>query len=132
VEQHPPPAGSGGWVVVVDDDLALLAALRFALEAEGLRVAAFADAESALVGAPGQLSCFVLDHRLPGMSGLDLLEQLRSRGETAPAVLVTTNPAMATRSRARAAGVEIVEKPLLGNVLTRKVFSLLASCSGPN
>ena len=129
MEQHPPrspPADSRGWVVVVDDDLALLAALRFALEAEGLRVAVFADAESALVAAPGRRSCFVLDYRLPGMSGLDLLEQLRRRGETAPAVLVTTNPAMATRSRARAAGVEIVEKPLLGNVLTRTVFSLLA------
>lgn len=121
------PQPAQGPILIVDDDIALLAALRFALETEGFAVVAYPDAESALAAAPAKRGCLVLDQRLPGMSGLDLLEQLRRRGEIAPAVLITTNPAPATRMRAKAAGVEIVEKPLLGNALTRKVASLMGS-----
>jgi DNA-binding response OmpR family regulator len=69
----------------------------------------------------------VLDQRLPGLSGLDLLERYRARGETSPAILITTNPSAATRERARTAGVEIVEKPLLGQGLTRRVLELVGS-----
>lgn len=112
-------------IVVVDDDAALRAALSFALETEGLDVEAFESAEAVLAAAPAQHDCFVLDQRLPGMSGLDLLEQLRRRGETAPAVLITSNPGALTRARAMASGVDIVEKPLLEGMLTRKILSLV-------
>lgn len=112
-------------ILVVDDDAALRAALSFALETEGLDVEAFESAEAALAAAPAQRDCFVLDQRLPGMSGLDLLEQLRRRGETAPAVLITSNPGALTRARAKASGVDIVEKPLLEGMLTRKILSLV-------
>lgn len=112
-------------IVVVDDDAALRAALSFALETEGLDVETFESAEAALAAAPTPRDCFVLDQRLPGMSGLDLLDHLRRRGETAPAVLITSNPGAATRARARASGIDIVEKPLLEGMLTRKILSLV-------
>lgn len=108
-------------VVIVDDDAALLAAMRFAFEAEGLFVATYPSGEAMLAQDGGPAACYVLDLRLPGMSGLDLLDRLRARGHLAPAALITSNPAKATRVRAAAAGVTIVEKPLLGDMLRRFV-----------
>jgi FixJ family two-component response regulator len=67
----------------------------------------------------------VLDQKLPGMSGLDLLERLRAGGVTAPAVLITTHPSKETRARSRAAGVEIVEKPLLDDRLAEQIRRLM-------
>jgi DNA-binding response OmpR family regulator len=113
-------------ILLVDDDPALLGALSFAFETDGFSVAAYMDAESALARAPTTpVSCLVLDLNLPGMSGLALLEGLRAGGETAPAVLITTNPPATIRAKAQAAGAEIVEKPLLGDTLRRKVGDLV-------
>ncbi len=114
-------------VVIVDDDAALLAALRFAFETEGLLVAAYPSGEAMLEQGDGAAACYVLDYKLPGMSGLDLLERLRARGHAAPAVLITTNPSAATRARANRAGVTIVEKPLLGDTLQRLVAEYAGS-----
>lgn len=108
-------------VVIVDDDAALLAALKFSFEAEGMIVATYPSGEAMLAQGGGPAACYVLDLRLPGMSGLDLLDRLRVRGHLAPAVLITSNPAKATRLRAEEAGVTIVEKPLLGDMLRRLV-----------
>jgi FixJ family two-component response regulator len=113
-------------LALVDDDPALRHALSFAFETAGISVAAFADAESALAAADkAAWRCLVLDHKLPAMSGLDLLERLRAAGVRAPSILITTHPSRETRARALAAGVEIVEKPLLDNQLSRKVHDLL-------
>lgn len=110
-------------LVLVDDDPALLHALSFAFETEGYDVRAFADAESLLADPETSRGsvCLVLDQKLPGMSGLALLAALRARNVAAPAILITTNPPAAVRREARAAGVEIVEKPLLDGVLANKV-----------
>ena len=116
----PPPV-----LVVVDDDLAVRAALAFAFETDRFEVAAFEDAETLLAASPKNVCCFILDQRLPGLSGLQLLEQLRAAGEHAPAVLITTNPSSQLKRRARALGAEIVEKPLLGEVLRRHVAALV-------
>lgn len=84
---------------------------------------AFADAESLLANpeVPRASACLVLDQKLPGMSGLALLAALRARNVGAPAILITSNPTAALRLEARAAGAEIVEKPLLDRVLASKV-----------
>jgi FixJ family two-component response regulator len=63
----------------------------------------------------------VLDQKLPGMSGLALLAALRAQNVVAPAILITSNPPVAVRREAQAAGIEIVEKPLLDGVLANKV-----------
>lgn len=120
---RPPPAPV---LALVDDDPAVRHALSFAFETAGFCVASFADAEAALK-APDQSAwrCLVLDHKLPGMSGLDLLERLRAAGVQAPTILITTHPTRAIRQRAFAAGVDIVEKPLLDNLLSQKVREIM-------
>ena len=122
----PQPHASAATLALVDDDPALLNALRFAFETQGFDVCAFADAESALKADCAAWRCMVFDLMLPGMTGLDLLDRLRAVGVTAPAILITTHPSFVTQARARAAGAEIVEKPLLDDALAARVASLVA------
>jgi len=113
-------------LAVVDDDPAVRHALSFAFETAGIPVATFADAEMALASSQRHLwRCLILDQKLPRMSGLDLLARLRSAGVTAPSILITTHPSHSTRARASAAGVEIIEKPLLDDQLAQKVRELM-------
>jgi FixJ family two-component response regulator len=114
-------------VVLVEDDPAVLHALAFAFETEGYDVDAFARAEDVLERLPlGGGLCLVIDEKLPRLKGLDLLALLRERGVSAPAIIITSNPPDHTRRRAAAAGVEIVEKPLMGDALAQKVRAALA------
>ena len=109
--------------MLVDDDPALLHALSFAFETEGYLVYGFSDAEGLLAdaGARHAAVCFVLSQRLPGLTGLGLLAALRAEGIRTPAILTTFNPKPGVGREARAAGVDIVEKPLLDGILASKV-----------
>ncbi len=124
----PSHAPVGAALVLVDDDPAVLHALSFAFETQGYDVHPYANAEALLAASanlPGS-ACFVLDHKLPGRTGLQLLQELRARAVTAPAILITSNPTAHVRAAAAAAGVEIVEKPLLGGTLEDKVREALS------
>lgn len=113
-------------VALVDDDPAVRHALSFAFETAGIPMVTFADAESALAATQQKdWRCLILDQKLPRMNGLDLLAHLRAAGVTAPSILITTHPSVATRARAGAAGVEIIEKPLLDNQLALKVLEII-------
>ena len=72
--------------------------------------------------------CLVVDQHMPDMSGFDLISALRARNVTAPAILIISQPDAALRERATAAGVPIVEKPLLDFTL---VDSVRRSLAGP-
>jgi FixJ family two-component response regulator len=117
-----------GHLIFVDDDPHLLSALRFAFEAEGYDVSTFASGEELLASPrPGAFTCLIVDERLPGMSGLETIAQLRAVGVVTPAILVTTHPSAQLTRQAAAANVEIVEKPLLDGGLARKVSAALAA-----
>lgn len=106
-------------VMVVDDDGALLNALTFGIETEGYRVLPFESAESVLdLRALPDVACLVVDHRLPRMDGLYLIETLRIRGLMAPAILMTSHPGHTLRARCDSLQVPIVEKPLLRDELS--------------
>lgn len=115
----------GDVIFLVEDDEPLREALRLIFEVEGFQVRAFADAETLLVDTEAPAGgCLVLDQKLPGMDGLDLVKDLRSRGIDLPTVLITTPTATVTR-RAAACGVPLVEKPLLNQALLTTVLTLL-------
>lgn len=114
-------------VFFVDDDPAVAHAVQFSFDLEGLDVRRFKDAESLLACGPlPEKGCLILDYNLPGVDGLVLLERLRDNGVHLPAILITTNPRPNMRARAAAAGVPIVEKPLLTDALLSAVRSALA------
>ncbi|MGM0584586.1 MAG: response regulator transcription factor [Pseudomonadota bacterium] len=79
-------------VFVVDDDDLVLSTISTLLESFGMATESLPSAEALLERTPLPAgSCVVTDVRMPGMNGLNLLETLRERGETAPVVVLTAH-----------------------------------------
>ena len=77
-------------VFVVDDDEAVRNSLRLLLRSVGLNATALASAPEFLAKYdPAQPGCLVLDVRMPGMSGLELQQQLNMRGAIIPVIFIT-------------------------------------------
>ncbi len=77
-------------VMVVDDDAGVRNAMRILLKSVGLESMLFASAPEFLNGyQPSQPGCLVLDIRMPGMSGLELQQQLNLRGAVIPVIFMT-------------------------------------------
>jgi two-component system response regulator FixJ len=113
-------------VAVVEDDLAVLGSLAFSLRVEGFSVRTYACAEHALQDPLiCEAECLVVDYKLPGMNGLDLLAELRCRCIDAPAILVATDPNANVRNSAALMHVPVIEKPLLGEELFREIRAAL-------
>lgn len=113
-------------VAIVDDDPAVCNSLKFSLELEGLEVRTFpGGAELLRAHDIDSCRCFVVDQKMPGMSGLELIGKLRDRHIAAPAILIISQPSTALSARAAAAQVSIVEKPLLGNALLERIQEAL-------
>ena len=79
-----------GTVMVVDDDPGIRNAMRILLRTVGLECRLFASAQEFLDAyQPSQIGCLVLDIRMPGMSGLELQEQLNRRGAVIPVIFIS-------------------------------------------
>ncbi|MGZ3338239.1 MAG: response regulator transcription factor [Reyranella sp.] len=110
-------------VLVVDDDAAVRAALKFALEVEGFRVRVYDSAAAFLAddNLPGR-ACLVIDYRMPGIDGLELVNLLRARQVALPAILISGRVNNALRSRAERSGViRVLEKPLSDAALVESI-----------
>ena len=101
-------------VSLVDDDQSVRESLPALLEELGYETAVFSSAEEFL--ASGQIAmsrCLILDIAMPGMSGLDLLGELKRRQSEVPVIFITGQGNGATRSKVMAAGAaECLFKPL--------------------
>lgn len=83
------PTDRAPLLYVVDDDEAVRDSLRWLLESAGYRVVTYSTAERFLLEyEPGAAACLTLDVRLPGMSGLDLQEELNRRGNPLPIIFI--------------------------------------------
>ena len=77
-------------VFVVDDDEGVRNSLRFLLKSVGLQTQTLASATELLdTYKPSVPGCLVLDVRMPGMSGLELQQQLNLRGAVIPVIFIT-------------------------------------------
>src|SRR5437763_9047622 len=77
-------------VFIVDDDAAVRNSLRLLVKSVGLTAAVFASAQEFLGSYdPQQPGCLALDVRMPGMSGLELQQQLNLRGAVIPVIFMT-------------------------------------------
>jgi two-component system, LuxR family, response regulator FixJ len=115
-------------VAIVDDDAAVRDSLRFLLETAGHAVETFESGVRFLEEAdPARLGCLVLDQRMPGIAGLDLLARLRGEGIATPALLVVSTPGPALARRAGELGVlKVLEKPLARDDLLAEISAALA------
>jgi two-component system response regulator FixJ len=78
-------------IALIDDDPAVLDSLRLYLERNGVRASCFSAAESFLVDTKAKRSfdCVVADVLMPGLSGIDLVRQMASLGNSIPVILIT-------------------------------------------
>ena len=77
-------------IMVVDDDSGVRNSMRSLLKSVGLESALYGSAQEFLAAYhPGQPGCLVLDIRMPGMSGLELQQQLNLRGAVIPVIFMT-------------------------------------------
>ena len=111
---HPHSASSSApLVVIVDDEPAVREALDSLFRSVGLRTQLFASpAELLEAKVPDTPGCLILDVRLPGISGLDLQEQLARHGIALPIVFMTGHGDIPMSVRAMKAGaVDFLPKP---------------------
>ena len=100
-------------VLLVDDDQAVREGLALLLSSVGLRSACFASPQHFLEHAPHTaIGCVVLDIRMPGMSGLDILATLTADSDL-PVIMLTGHGSVDLCRRAFKGGAaEFLEKPV--------------------
>jgi FixJ family two-component response regulator len=117
-----------GAVYVVDDDEAVRDSLQWLLEGASFRVQTFDSAEAFLAGYDKDaIACLVLDVRMPGMSGIELQEELLARGAHFPVIFITGHGdvPMAVNTLKKGAA-DFIEKPFDQAALKATVERLLA------
>jgi len=114
-------------VFVVDDDRSTRESLRNLLRSAGLNVQTFASAHEFLTSQrPEALSCLVLDVQLPGLSGLDLQQELAKGHAPIPIIFITGHGDIPMTVRAMKAGaLEFLTKPFRDEDLLKAVAQAL-------
>jgi FixJ family two-component response regulator len=104
---------SESCVFVVEDDPSMRNALKNLLRSVGLETQLFASAQEFLdADRPDLPSCLILDVRLPGLSGLDLQQELSAANVHIPIIFITAHGDIPMSVRAMKAGaVEFLTKP---------------------
>jgi two-component system response regulator FixJ len=110
-------------VSIVDDDASIRRSVRNLLLSLGFQVETFASAEDFLGSAQqGQTGCLVLDLRMPGMSGLELVAHLVDTKQHIPIVILTSHGDEEAREGALRAGVvAFLRKPFRSDELVSAV-----------
>jgi FixJ family two-component response regulator len=121
-------------VCVIDDDVSVLKAVSRLLSALGYTVRSFKSAHQFLERpsqADSEVGCLVLDVHMPGMSGLELQEELARAGRDLPIVFVTGAEDETLRQRAFSWGaIDFLEKPFTDSALERAVRYALTCRTG--
>jgi two-component system response regulator FixJ len=118
---------SSSLVHVIDDDDAVRESLEFLLRTAKIDVRTYDSATAFLNATPsGGIGCIVTDVRMPGMSGVDLLRQLKARGSTMPVIVITGHGDIQLAVEAMKVGaVDFLEKPFDDEVLLASVSAAL-------
>src|SRR5690349_8659410 len=113
---------------IVDDDAALRDSLALVLRFKNFDVLEFASGEEVLSSpALPRLDCMILDLRMTGANGLEVLETCRTRGLTMPIIVVTAFGNVAAATRALKSGAfDFLEKPVHEEEMTRVVNDALS------
>jgi two-component system response regulator FixJ len=99
-------------VYIIDDDDAVRDSLRMLVESAGYAVRDYDAARSFLSDADMDRGCLIVDIRMPGMSGLELQEELVRRNVSLPVIVITGHGDVPLAVRAMTAGaIDFIEKP---------------------
>lgn len=120
-------------ILIVDDEPSIRRILQVAFEKDGFIAATAEDAESGLNEVERALpDCVITDVTMPGMSGYDLLRELKSKHPNLPVVIITAFGTIPQAVKAMRDGAfEYVTKPFDLEVLKKVVNNALSSSSQP-
>jgi FixJ family two-component response regulator len=101
-------------VAIVDDDGDVRDVLDALLEQAGHAVRTYNSGQQLLDDTDlNDIACLVVDQKMPGMTGLDLLRALDASGRTIPSLLITGAPDPVLAEEARALGaIDVLSKPI--------------------
>jgi two-component system CheB/CheR fusion protein len=100
-------------LMVVDDDQYICEEIRRTFEARGFNVKIFASAEAFLnAPRPPGMACILIDHYLPGLTGLDLLRRIKSlHYRIAPIMMTGKGDTQMAVQAMKAGALDFIEKP---------------------
>ena len=115
-------------VHVIDDDDAVRDSLAFLLDCAGMKAKTYASADAFLKARPPlDHACLVTDVRMPGMSGIELMHALGSRGMHVPVIVITGHGDVPLAIQAmRAGAAEFIEKPFSDETILGAIKSVAA------
>jgi FixJ family two-component response regulator len=117
-------------VHVIDDEADVRDAVALLLKSVGLRSALYASAPEFLAAPMRGPGCVVVDVRLPGMSGLELLERLAREGQAMPVIVMTGHGDIPMAVRAmRAGALDFIEKPFHDQALLDRIHEAIERSS---
>jgi two-component system response regulator FixJ len=121
------PSRHAALVCVVDPDPAVRRSVGALLRALGAEVEGYATAREFLARLPTAVPvCVVAESRLPDMSGIALLQELRARGLRIPTILMSADADVSGAVTAmRAGALDFIEKPYIDRALVTQVAPIL-------
>lgn len=114
---------SGPTVFIIDDDAGVRQSLTVLLRSMRLESESYASAAEFLKSFdPLQPGCLLLDVRMPGMSGLELLDCINKNEVCIPAIVISAHGDVPTVVRAMLAGaINFLEKPCRDKILQKAI-----------
>jgi len=121
--------GTRAHIAVVDDEPSVRSSLARLLRSAEYEAATYPSGEEFLDSlAAGSPDCLILDLRMPGLSGFDVLARLALGGRHVPVIVLTSFPSPEIRSRALSEGVKaFLEKPVERSTLIDAIDLAIAS-----
>jgi two-component system response regulator FixJ len=121
---------------VIDDEPALRSTIRRILTPTGILTEEFESGEAFLAGVEERpLGCILLDLKLPGISGLEVLERIRAHGMRDPVIMISGHGDIPLALGAVKAGaLDFIEKPFRKDQLLKVVgeaFEVVRALQGP-
>ena len=110
-------------ITIVDDEGGVRIALQRFLNVAGIKSQGYGSAEDFLDSTPGlDCDCLILDHGLPGMSGLELQSRLTATHPRLPVIFISAHDDPHIRAQAMQAGaLAFLGKPFSEEGLLRLI-----------
>ncbi len=115
-------------IYIVDDENSIRKSLKRLMESEGLKAETFASAKEFLdFSYQDKSACLILDLHMPGMTGMELQEQLVESGSNMPVIIITGHDDEKNYSQVMKAGAAAyLRKPFDDQTLLRSIRLALA------
>jgi len=123
---------NAAMVHIIDDDPGVRKSLRLVMESASLAVTVYESGEEFLDAIdPKRPGCIVLDLRMPGIGGLEVLQRLRAAQDEIPAIIISGHADVPTAIRGMKLGaVDLLEKPFEPQALLESVHGAIKISTG--